>query len=75
VATLPVALLLSFPVIVMIGGALKPAGLPPPRSFTLPQPPFAWENFQRAAELVDLPRALANSLLVAAVAVPGARIA
>ena len=70
-ATLPVALVLAYPVIVMVLGSVRPAGVAPPREIGLPPLPLAWENFGRAAELVNLPRALANSMLVALVVVPG----
>jgi multiple sugar transport system permease protein len=54
----------------MVTGSLRKAGLPPPRSPELVPSPLAWENYDRAFELVDIPRYTLNSLIVAAFAVP-----
>lgn len=72
VFAVPVVLALSLPVVVMVLGALKPAGVPPSQTIELPTLPLEWSNFSQAAELVDLPHAMGNSLLVVAVLVPGA---
>jgi multiple sugar transport system permease protein len=68
--SIAVALLFVVPLVVMVGGSLRPAGLPPPRGIDLfPWPPTLG-NYGRAFELVDIPRYTLNSLFVAAVAVP-----
>ena len=54
----------------MISGSLRQAGLPPPRTPELLPSPLAWGNYERAFELVDLPRYTLNSLIVVAFAVP-----
>ncbi|HXV56255.1 MAG TPA: carbohydrate ABC transporter permease [Gaiellaceae bacterium] len=58
------------PLVLMVSGSLRTAGLPPPRVPELVPSPLAFENYRRAFELVDLARYSLNSLLVAAVAVP-----
>jgi multiple sugar transport system permease protein len=58
------------PIVYMITGSLREAGLPPPRSPELLPSPIAWENYDRAFELVDIPLYAINSLIVAAFAVP-----
>lgn len=58
------------PLVLMVTGSLREAGLPPPRGPELVPSPLAFENYGRAFELVDLPRYALNSLLVAALAVP-----
>jgi multiple sugar transport system permease protein len=68
-ALLACAVLLA-PVIYMVTGSLRKAGLPPPRSPELLPSPLAWGNYDRAFELVDIPRYALNSLIVAAFAVP-----
>jgi multiple sugar transport system permease protein len=64
------AVVLLLPFVYMVTGSLRKAGLPPPRSPELLPSPLAWENYERAFELVDIPRYALNSLLVAALAVP-----
>ena len=68
------ALLMSavflLPLIYMVTGSLPKAGLPPPRTPEFLPSPVAFDNYDRAFELVDIPRYTFNSLLVAAVAVP-----
>ena len=68
------ALLMSavflLPLIYMVTGSLRKAGLPPPRTPEFLPSPVAFDNYDRAFELVDIPRYTFNSLLVAAVAVP-----
>jgi multiple sugar transport system permease protein len=54
----------------MVSGSLRKAGLPPPRSPELVPSPLAWGNYDRAFELVDIPRYMLNSLIVVAFAVP-----
>ncbi|MDP8955382.1 MAG: carbohydrate ABC transporter permease [Actinomycetota bacterium] len=58
------------PLIYMVTGSLRKAGLPPPRTPEFLPSPLAFENYERAFELVDIPRYTLNSLFVAAVAVP-----
>jgi multiple sugar transport system permease protein len=58
------------PLLLMVSGSLRRAGLPPPRAPELVPSPLSPGNYARALELVDLGRYAANSLLVAAVAVP-----
>ena len=58
------------PLIYMLTGSLRKAGLPPPRTPEFLPSPLAFDNYDRAFELVDIPRYTLNSLLVAAVAVP-----
>jgi multiple sugar transport system permease protein len=67
---LAVAVLFLLPLVYMVTGSLRQAGLPPPRSPELVPSPLAWENYDRAFELVDIPRYTLNSLIVAAFAVP-----
>ena len=64
------ALIFLLPLVYMFTGSLRKAGLPPPRSPELLPSPIAWENYERAFELVDIPRYTLNSLIVAAFAVP-----
>ncbi len=64
------AAVLCLPLVYMVTGSLRKAGLPPPRSPELLPSPLAWENYERAFELVDLTRYALNSLIVAAIAVP-----
>jgi multiple sugar transport system permease protein len=64
------AVLFLAPLVFMVSGSLRKAGLPPPRTPELVPSPLAWGNYERAFELVDLPRYMLNSLLVCAIAVP-----
>jgi multiple sugar transport system permease protein len=65
-----VALLFLFPLVLMVTGSLRKPGLPPPRGPELLPDPVTVAGYERAFELVDLGRYAANSLLVAAIAVP-----
>jgi multiple sugar transport system permease protein len=65
-----VAALFLLPLAFMLSGSLRKPGLPPPRTPELVPDPLVLGNYQRAFELVDLGRATANSLLVAAIAAP-----
>jgi len=58
------------PLVFMVTGSLRQAGLPPPRSPELLPSPVAFGNYPRAFELVDIPRYTLNSLVVVAAAVP-----
>ncbi len=68
------ALLLStaflLPLVFMVSGSLREAGLPPPRTPELVPREATLDNYERAFELVDLGRYMFNSALVVAVAVP-----
>ena len=63
------ALLFVVPLVLMVTGSLRPPG-PPPQGPELLPSPMTLDNYARAFELVDLARYAANSLLVAAIAVP-----
>ena len=65
-----VAALFVLPVVFMLTGSLRKAGLAPPRTPELVPDPVVVGNYERAFELVDLARYAANSLLVAAITVP-----
>jgi multiple sugar transport system permease protein len=67
---LTVSLPFLLPLVFMVSGSLRQAGSPPPRNPELVPSPLAWANYDRAFELVDLPRYALNSLLVCAFAVP-----
>jgi len=58
------------PLVFMATGSLRKAGLPPPRTPELLPSPLAFDNYERAFELVDLPRYALNSALVVALTVP-----
>jgi multiple sugar transport system permease protein len=65
-----IAAVFLLPLVFMVSGSLRRAGLPPPRSPELVPDPVALDNYPRAFALVDIPRYLRNSLIVAAVVVP-----
>jgi multiple sugar transport system permease protein len=65
-----IAVLFLAPLVFMVSGSLRQAGLPPPRTPELIPDPLAFDNYTRAFELVDLPRYALNSLFVCALAVP-----
>jgi multiple sugar transport system permease protein len=65
-----IAGLFVLPLVFMVTGSLRKAGLPLPRTPELLPSPLAFENYDRAFELVDLPRYTFNSLIVVAAAVP-----
>lgn len=65
-----IAVGLTAPLVYMITGSLRKPGLPPPRTPEfLPWPPSG-RSYERAFELVDLGRYLANSVVVAGITVP-----
>jgi multiple sugar transport system permease protein len=64
------ATLFLLPLVFMVTGSLRTAGLPPPRTPEFLPSPLAWDNYERAFELVDIPRYTLNSLIVVAFAVP-----
>jgi multiple sugar transport system permease protein len=65
-----VAAVFLVPLALMLSGSLRRAGAPPPRTPELLPDPLSLGNYGRAFDLVDLARHGANSLLVAAIAVP-----
>jgi multiple sugar transport system permease protein len=65
-----IAVVFLLPLYFMVSGSLRKAGLPPPRVPELLPSPLAWGNYERAFELVDIPRYTVNSLIVVAFAVP-----
>jgi multiple sugar transport system permease protein len=69
----PAALLaaaLLFPLVFMVTGSLRKAGLPPPRTPELVPSQVDLDNYRRAFELVDLARYTLNSAIVVSLAVP-----
>jgi multiple sugar transport system permease protein len=58
------------PLVFMLTGSLRKAGLPPPRTPELVPSEPTLDNYERAFELVDLARYTFNSALVVAIAVP-----
>ena len=67
---LAIAGLFLVPIVFMVTGSLRRAGLPPPRTPELVPSEPTLDNYDRAFELVDLARYTFNSLLVVALAVP-----
>ncbi len=65
-----VALVFLLPLVFMVSGSLRKAGLPPPRTPELVPSELALDNYSRAFELVDLARYTLNSALVVALAAP-----
>jgi multiple sugar transport system permease protein len=70
VVALPLAVICLLPLAVMVGGSLRQAGLPPPRTPDLLSWPLALGNYAETAQLVNLARLTLNSVIVALVAVP-----
>src|SRR5688500_288305 len=58
------------PIVYMVTGSLRKAGLPPPRTPELLPSPLAFDNYRRAYDLVNIPRQILNSAIVVVVAVP-----
>jgi multiple sugar transport system permease protein len=65
-----VAAVFLAPLVFMVSGSLRRAGLPPPRTPELVPSEVSVDNYRRAFELVDLARYTLNSALVVAIAVP-----
>jgi multiple sugar transport system permease protein len=65
-----VATAFLLPLVFLVTGSLRKAGLPPPRTAELVPEDPTLENYRRAFELVDLARYTFNSALVVAIAVP-----
>lgn len=62
--------LFLLPLVYMVSGSLREAGLPPPRTPELVPAEPTVGNYERAFELVDLGRYALNSAVVVALAVP-----
>ncbi len=69
-AAIAIAVVFLLPLYFMFAGSLRKAGLAPPRYPELVPSPLAWGNFERAFDLVNIPRYTLNSLIVVAFAVP-----
>jgi len=65
-----VSLLFLLPLAAMLGGSLRPQGLPPPRGIELLPADPTLESYRTAFSLVPLTRSVLNSVLVAAISVP-----
>jgi multiple sugar transport system permease protein len=65
-----ISALFLLPLLVMVMGSLRPAGLPPPRSPELVPSDPTMANYRSAVELGDLAGQFVNSTIVVAVAVP-----
>lgn len=69
-AAICVALVFALPGLWVLATSLRRPGAPPPRTIEWLPDPIAWSNYAAIFELLPMGRYLANSLLVAAVAVP-----
>ena len=69
-AGLVVLALFVTPIVFMVTGSLREAGLPPPRTLELLPTPPAFDNYPRAFSLVAIPRQILNSAIVVTIAVP-----
>lgn len=67
---LGVSVLFLLPLAAMLGGSLRPQGLPPPRGIELLPADPTLDGYRTAFELVPLARSVGNSLLVATMSVP-----
>lgn len=70
VAALIASAIFLLPLVYMVTGSLRRAGLPPPRTPELVPGEPTLANYDRAVELVDLGRYALNSAIVVALAVP-----
>lgn len=70
VAAFGVGLVFLLPLVAMLGGSLRPQGLPPPRGIELIPADPSLSAYRTAFSLVPLARSVLNSLLVAVVSVP-----
>jgi multiple sugar transport system permease protein len=70
VPAIAIAAVFLLPLLYMVTGSLRKAGLPPPRTPEFLPSPLAFDNYPEAFELVDIPRYTLNSLIVVAFAVP-----
>jgi multiple sugar transport system permease protein len=64
------AAIFLLPLVYMVSGSLRQAGLPPPRTPELVPDDPTFSNYGRALDLVDLARYALNSALVVVLAVP-----
>lgn len=69
-AALAVAAVFLVPGLWVVAASLRQPGLPPPVTIEWVPQPVAWSNYARIFEVLPLARYLANSLLVAGLAVP-----
>lgn len=69
-AALAVAAVFLVPGLWVVAASLRQPGLPPPVTIEWVPEPLAWSNYARIFEVLPLARYLANSLLVAGLAVP-----
>ena len=69
-AALAVAAVFLVPGLWVLAASLRQPGLPPPVTIEWVPVPLAWSNYARIFEVLPLARYLANSLLVAGLAVP-----
>jgi multiple sugar transport system permease protein len=69
-AALAVAAVFVVPALWVAAASLRPPGLPPPTTVEWLPSPIAWSNYARIFELIPLGRYLANSVLIAGLAVP-----
>jgi ABC-type glycerol-3-phosphate transport system permease component len=58
------------PILFMLTGSLREAGLPPPRGLEFLPTQSAFDNYARAFNLVAIPRQILNSAIVVTIAVP-----
>jgi multiple sugar transport system permease protein len=65
-AALGMALLFVAPLLWVVTGSLRPAGMPPPHTLEWFPPQLAWANYTEIFRIVPLGRQIANSLLVSA---------
>ena len=69
-AALAVAAVFVVPALWVAAASLRQPGLPPPTTVEWVPSPIAWSNYARIFELIPLGRYLANSVLIAGLAVP-----
>jgi multiple sugar transport system permease protein len=69
-AALAVAAVFLVPGLWVLAASLRRPGLPPPATIEWLPDPVAWSNYARIFEILPLARYLANSLLIAGLAVP-----
>lgn len=70
VGAIAVALVFLLPLAFLLLGSLRRPGLPPTSGFEWIPNPASWQNYQTIFGIVPMRAAIANSLVVAAVAVP-----
>jgi ABC-type glycerol-3-phosphate transport system permease component len=70
IAAFAVGLVFLLPLVAMLGGSLRPQGLPPPRGIELIPADPSLGAYRTAFSIVPLARSVLNSLLVATISVP-----